>query len=279
MVVFDYVKWYASLPEDTEKYSSAQPFPHIVFRSFLEVQAAEKTLEVFPEVHNKGWIHYIHINEKKHGLNRLELLPAFIRNEIIRELNSKEFIAYLEKLTGISGLLADPSFEGGGIHLTERSGFLNIHADFTEHPHRKNWRRRVNLLLYLNKNWESSYNGDLELWDRDMRHCVQKIPPLFNSVVIFNTDRDSYHGVPDPLNCPEGVTRKSIALYYFTKEEKGTFKKRSTNYRARPEDGARSYLIWLDKKLIAIYSWFKRIFGLNDNFASYILRKLGRNKK
>jgi len=278
-IIFDYSKWQELLRTHKLKYQETLPYPHIVLDGFLETWAANKALTVFPKVVDKGWIHYIHVNEKKHGLNKLELIPKFIREHIIKEFNSIRFIDYLERLTGISNLIPDTSFEGGGIHQTERSGFLNIHADFTVHPHKKNWRRRVNLLLYLNKNWEVSYNGDLELWDKEMTHCVRKIAPIFNRAVIFNTDQDSFHGVPEPLNCPDENTRKSIAIYYFTEEKPGSFKKRATNYKARPNDGYKSIFIWLDKQCITLYSKLKGVFGINDDFISKFLQMFDRKQK
>ena len=163
------------------------------------------------------------------------------------------------------------------MHQSQRGGYLNIHADFTVHPHKRQWRRRVNLLIYLNKDWQPEYCGDLELWSRDMKECVQKIRPIFNRCVIFNTDEDSFHGLPDPIQCPEEMTRKSIALYYFT-EEKAIPKKRATNYRARPGDGFKSVFIYLDKQLIALYNTIKGILGINDDFISKVLNLFNRKK-
>jgi len=275
--IVDYQRWNDELEELVTQYKTAEPYPHICLDNFLEENAAEKMLEVFPKVQDDGWIHYVHVNEKKHGLNKLELIPEYIRT-VIGELNSPEFISWLEKITGIPNLLPDETFEGGGIHQSEKGGYLNVHADFTVHPHKRNWRRRVNVLVYLNKDWKPEYGGDLELWDRKMTKCVQKIAPIFNRVVIFNTDEDSYHGLPEPLNCPENESRKSVALYYFT-EEKNIPKKRSTNYRARPTDGAKAALIWLDKKAISTYSWIKGTLGINDDFASRILNMFSGKKR
>ncbi|WP_046756405.1 2OG-Fe(II) oxygenase [Kordia jejudonensis] len=277
-MIFDYSKRKATLTDDIQSYQSAAPYPHIILDDCLTSEAAEKALAVFPKIKDEGWIHYVHVNEKKHGLNKLELIPEFIRDGVIKELNSPEFIRYLEQLTGISNLLPDTTIEGGGIHQSENGGYLNIHADFTVHPHKKTWRRRVNVLVYLNKNWQTSYGGDLELWEKDMSKCAVKIAPIFNRIVIFNTDEDSYHGFPDPITCPADTTRKSIALYYFTEEKTGSFKRRSTNYRARPNDGFKSVLIWLDKKLIAIYTWIKGTFGINDDFISKVLNFFRRKK-
>ncbi|WP_034061044.1 2OG-Fe(II) oxygenase [Lacinutrix jangbogonensis] len=277
-MIINFNKFNNKVDSFKERYKNAEPFPHIIFDDFLELDAAEQALKVFPKIKNKGWIHYVHVNEKKHGLNKLELIPEFIREHVIKELNSLAFINSLEHLTGIQNLLPDTTIEGGGIHQSENGGYLNIHADFTTHPHKKTWRRRVNVLVYLNKNWEASYGGDLELWKKDMSKCEVKISPLFNRIVVFNTDEDSYHGFPDPIQCPEDVTRKSIALYYFTEEKVGSFKRRATNYRARPNDGFKSVLIWIDKKMIAVYTRLKGVLGINDDFISGVLNSFRRKK-
>ncbi len=259
-------------------YQSAQPYPHIQIDNFLEEEAAIRAMNEFPGVTDEGWIHYVHVNEKKHGLNKMDRLPPFIR-QVIEQLNMPEFCEFLSELTGIPNLLPDEMLEGGGLHQSGRGGFLNIHADFTVHPHKRHWRRRVNLLVYLNQDWKPEYRGELELWEKDMSRCVQSILPVFNRAVIFNTDEDSYHGLPDPIQCPEDMTRKSIALYYFTEERNVLPKKRSTNYRARPKDGLKSVLIWLDKEMVAAYSNIKSLLGINDDFVSKILNIFSRKKK
>ena len=257
-------------------YQKAEPFPHIFLDRFLPERMAQQALNAFPAVKDAGWIHYMHVNEKKHGLNKMDLIPEPIR-EIIHQLNGPEFLKQLGKLTGIECLLPDPALEGGGLHQTQPGGFLNIHADFTVHPHKKHWKRRVNLLIYLNQNWLPDYGGDLELWSRDMKQCKIKIAPLFNRVVIFNTDEDSYHGLPNPLLCPPEMTRKSMALYYYTEEDKVP-KLITTNYQARPGDGWKSIAIYLDKKLIQLYTMIKRKLGMNDDFVSNILNWFSRKK-
>lgn len=274
----DLAFWQNQTPILKEKYNTDYPFPHIVLDNFLKYEEIEKVEQAFPPIHDEGWIHYLHFNEKKHGLNKLDLIPQECK-ALIQELNSPEFVTWLSELTGIADLLPDDSLEGGGLHQSKRGGFLNIHADFTVHPHQRNWRRRVNVLVYLNKDWQESYNGDLELWTRDMKQCAAKISPIFNRCVIFNTDYDSFHGVPDIIQCPENMTRKSIALYYFT-EEKTMPKKVNTNYKAKPEESLRKKsMVWLDKQILWTYSRVKSTLGLNDDFASKILRIFGGKKK
>ncbi|HMC96995.1 MAG TPA: 2OG-Fe(II) oxygenase [Flavobacteriales bacterium] len=271
--IIDLDRWEAKLPGLVGRYQNNKPFPFITLDGFLEEEAALEAWRDFPRIQDQGWIHYVHVNEKKHGLNKMDRLPSYLR-DVIEELNTGRFVRWLEKLTGIDGLHADELLEGGGLHQSQRGGFLNIHADFTVHPHKRNWKRRVNVLVYLNKDWDPAWGGDLELWKRDMSACEQKIAPLFNRCVIFNTDEDSYHGLPDPIMCPEDQTRKSIALYYFTVEKEAP-RLRTTNYRARPKDGIKSAAIWLDKQAIAGYTRIKRAFGLNDDFVSKLLNRFG----
>lgn len=274
--ILDLPRWRDTFREASDSYQQAAPYPHIQFDDFLQADAAQQAMNAFPPVKGDGWIHYLHVNEKKHGLNKMDRIPPYLQ-EVIRSLNSDEFLAALSQLTGIPGLKADPSLEGGGLHQSQRGGFLNIHADFTVHPHKRNWRRRVNLLIYLNEGWQPEYKGDLELWTRDMKRCERKISPIFNRCVVFNTDEDSYHGLPEPIACPEEMTRKSIALYYFTEEDTAP-KKRNTNYRARPGDGIKSVFIYLDKQLVNVYSTVKGWLGINDDFISKVLGFFNRKK-
>lgn len=270
--------WHDRLPGLMREYRENKPFPHIHLADFLEESVARRVAAEFPKPTDTSWIQYKHYNENKLGkTNRAEFPPLI--GLLIDELNSPEFVAWLSELTGIPDLMPDPSLEGGGMHQTERGGFLNMHADFTHHHHRPNWHRRCNLILYLNEGWKEEWKGAIELWDRDMKSCAVKVPPLLNHVVIFNTTQESYHGYPEPISPPEGITRKSLALYYYTEESNAHYSPRSTNYLARPQDGRlRSSLIWLDKKLLAGYSKVKSKLGLSDHFASKVLGFFGRRK-
>ncbi|MEO8112501.1 MAG: 2OG-Fe(II) oxygenase, partial [Ginsengibacter sp.] len=230
--IFNYEKWNSELPELSKQYQSANPYPQIVLENFLNPEALDECIAEFNKLNEAdGWINYAHYNEKKKGLNKLDVLPEAIKGTI-NELNSPEFLKFLSTLTGINDLQKDDYLEGGGIHQSTKGGYLNIHADFTVHPHHRNWQRRVNVLVYLNKDWKEEWGGKLELWDKKMQACEAKVLPVFNRCVIFNTDADSYHGHPEPMACPEGVFRRSIALYYYSIEDKPF--RRATYYQARP---------------------------------------------
>jgi Rps23 Pro-64 3,4-dihydroxylase Tpa1-like proline 4-hydroxylase len=275
--IINFERWEAEFSATADQYQHAHPYPFGVFDNFLEPAAAQEAMNAFPGVQDQGWIHYVHVNEKKHGLNKMDLIPEPIQ-EVIRALNSDAFVKILSNLTGIPGLIADNSLEGGGLHQSKRGGFLNIHADFTVHPHKRNWRRRVNVLVYLNEGWLPEYKGDLELWTRDMKACAEKVLPIYNRCAIFNTDEDSFHGLPEPIMCPEDMTRKSIALYYFTEETEAP-RKKATNYRARPDDGFKSVFIYLDKQMVSWYNTLKGVLGIDDKVVSKILNFLNGRKK
>ena len=212
--VFDLEKLERIALEQHETYVRATPFPHIVLDDFLTGEELEKVLGEFPKPGSADWLRLHHENSKKLALND-ELQFGENTRRILTELNSSTFLGFLEKLTGIEGLVPDPHFWGGGLHQIERGGFLNVHADFNWYEKLK-LDRRLNLLLYLNQDWSEGYGGHLELWSRDMSRSEKKILPVFNRCVIFSTTDFSYHGHPTPLTCPEGRTRKSLALYYYT---------------------------------------------------------------
>jgi Rps23 Pro-64 3,4-dihydroxylase Tpa1-like proline 4-hydroxylase len=195
-------------------YASASPYPHVVMDDFLPKEVLEQVLANFPKPGQVKWQTFDNNYEKKLAFRQAEALPTPVR-ELLYFMNSHPVLQFLEKLTGIGGLIPDPSFSGGGCHQIERGGKLQVHVDFNKlQP--VNLDRRINLLIYLNKDWKEEYGGHFELWDAEGKTCVNRILPLFNRCVVFSTTETSYHGHPHPLTCPEGRTRKSIALYYYT---------------------------------------------------------------
>jgi 2-oxoglutarate-Fe(II)-dependent oxygenase superfamily protein len=274
--ILDFAKWNGEIGELAPRYRSASPFPHIVLDGFLDARAVHAAIEEFPPLDGGGWISYLHVNERKFSQVDPSTWGPTLRS-ILDEFNSPRFIEFLEQLTGIEGLFPDPSLEGGGLHQSTTAGYLNVHADFTVHPQHRDWRRRVNLLLYLNEDWRTEYGGELEFWDADMKHREVSVAPLANRVVVFTTDADSFHGHPEPMRCPPDRTRRSLALYYFSHEVNPMV--RSTEYRARPGEGARSLLIYADKQALRLYDQLKRRLGLSDKLAGTLLARLERLRR
>lgn len=185
---------------------------------------------------NERWWKYDNQLERKFAKDDLtNEAPVF--RQVISAFHSKRFVEFLQDLTGIPGLITDHTLRGGGLHQIARGGSLAIHADFNQHPELM-IQRRLNLLLYLNKEWLPGWRGDLELWNEDMSRCVQSISPMMGKVVVFSTTDTAWHGHPDSLLCPEGITRKSMALYYYTasRPEHERSAPHSTIYVARPQD-------------------------------------------
>jgi len=219
--VFDIEELNALGTRKHNTYSSAQPFRHIVLEDFLPETVAEMALTEFPNPSSNIWLDWktrdtVH-QPKKLGIGHASKLigvsPRLLN--LLNSFNSYPFLNFLEKLTGIEKLLPDPYFHGGGLHQILNGGKLSIHTDFNDLKE-LNLYRRINVLLYLNKDWKPEYNGNLELWSKDSKECVKSISPTFNKLVIFDTNKKSYHGHPQPLNTPDNITRKSLALYYYT---------------------------------------------------------------
>jgi hypothetical protein len=234
------------------EYRDAQPFPHIVIDDFLEPELLRSLLADFPASENKAFF--------DRGQERLkfqyqphEVSSGLIRN-VFAELNSQAFLGFLDELTGINGLIPDPYFEGGGLHETKHGGHLGVHADFNVHE-RLGLERRLNLLIYLNEDWHDEYGGQLELWNKDMSDCAVRVKPVFGRAVIFNTDLDSFHGHPDPLNCPPDRSRRSIATYYYSAAEEGIglLPRRTTNFRPRP--GSEDKRDWQIRRYHFVNDW------------------------
>ena len=219
-----------------QDYIQAQPYPHIVIDNFLPESVLDNILEEFPKPGDIKWKKFNADTEKKLA-STSELQMGEATRFLLYQLNSSVFIEFLEKLTGIEGIIPDPHFQGGGLHQIERGGYLKLHADFNRHK-KLQLDRRLNLLIYLNKDWQEEYGGYFEMWDTEMTSCQKKILPIFNRCVVFSTTDFSYHGHPEPLTCPEGRTRKSLALYYYSngrpaEEVSGGH---STLFKARPEE-------------------------------------------
>ena len=198
-----------------EQYEDADPFPHIVLDGLFEADDLERVLAEFPTPEQMRWRRFESPLEKKLGYYHEDSAISSNVRAFLDAMNGFEMLLWLEAVTGMDGLIPDPYFGGGGLHQIEPGGFLKIHADFNVHPKLK-IDRRLNMLVYLNKDWREEWGGHLELWTPDMSECRKRIAPLFNRTVIFSTTDTSYHGHPHPLTSPVGVTRKSVSLYYYT---------------------------------------------------------------
>ena len=192
------------------EYSQGDPFPHIVIDSFLPEPLLARILDEFPDPRHDFWERRATKNSLKLSCNDLDDLGPTIQH-VLEQFNGRAMLRFLERLTGIEHLIPDALYEGGGLHQILPGGFLKIHADFNKHPE---WDldRRLNVILFLNRDWSEDYGGHFELWDCTMAACRRKVLPVFNRLVVFSTTDTSYHGHPDPLRCPREDREKASPL-------------------------------------------------------------------
>lgn len=218
-----------------EDYQNQQPYPHAVFDNVFQPALLGKVSGEFPDLAERERTEvFDNGNERKlASVGEAQFGPTSL--PLMHYLNSLPFLQFLEKLTGVTNLIPDAQFLGGGFHEIKPGGFLKIHADFNRH-HYYGLDRRLNVLVYLNDDWKEEFGGHFELWSRDMQHREKKVLPVFNRLVVFSTTSDSYHGHPDPLTCPPDRSRRSLALYYYTngRPEEEITDAHSTVWRARP---------------------------------------------
>jgi 2-oxoglutarate-Fe(II)-dependent oxygenase superfamily protein len=215
-----------------DTYNNAAPFPHIVIEDFLPASVLQRCLDEFPKsVENYG-VSFDRDQERFKSQYNPDELSIWTRS-LFYTFNSRPFIHLLQNITGIRGLIPDPYFLGAGFHEIGQGGHLSVHSDFNHHKP-MNLERRINVLIYLNKNWKQEFGGSLELWNDGMQACVHKLEPTFNRCVIFNTTSESWHGNPDPINHPDRIARKSIALYYYTSTWTDSKRDHTTQFQVRP---------------------------------------------
>ncbi len=215
-----------------QEFQQGVPYKHLVLDNFLKTEMAELLHDHFPTI-EKLDKHYKGLNENKsEGANFSTFHPAF--SALKGEIMSSEFGEWMSKVTGIEDVFVTDDKLGTGLHQGSNGSFLDIHIDFNIHA-QKNVHRRLNMLIYMNKDWKPEYGGDLEMWNADMSECIKKVAPLFNRCVIFETNEISYHGY-SKITMPEHLTRKSIYTYFYTDLREDAVSYHDTVFRSKPED-------------------------------------------
>jgi hypothetical protein len=235
-------QWKNNLTELGETFRSAQPFEHVVIPNFFSEEVARAIHDAFPAV-DETWIHYDNPIEQKYALN------DFKNPEIERtfaELQSSDFVECCKTLSGIDNLECDPHLHGAGLHAYPSGGKLDVHLDYSIHPISKK-ERRINLIIYMNKDWKESYGGHLQLWNDTVTEKTTVITPSFNTAVLFRTSDISYHGVPTPIACPPGEYRKSLAIYYVSEPRDAAVERHKAEFVPLPHQS-------VDERLRRLYA-------------------------
>ncbi|MCA9213462.1 MAG: 2OG-Fe(II) oxygenase [Planctomycetales bacterium] len=220
------------------EFQNQTPFPSICIDNFLHEDFANEVADAFPtyeEAQTMGRGFHA-VNERgKYQITDSSVFPEPIKR-LHNALAAPEFLNIMQTMSGIDGIIADEKLTGGGIHQTGPRGHLDVHVDFNYIVDRK-LHRRMNILVFFNRDWKEEWGGKLELWDKDVKVCHREFSPIFNRCCIFQTSEISFHGVT-AVRCPENCARRSFAAYYYTQETNDDFMKNvhSTVFRARPDE-------------------------------------------
>jgi hypothetical protein len=231
--IFNWSQFEKNVDRDVAAYDGADPFPYIYYDGLFSPDFLRKIVAEFPPLDHEIWQRTndpeIQVKLRSNWKTEADIPPHTL--QAVQILNSGRFMRGLSKLTGISGLIADHYYTGGGLNQIIRDGVLALHVDGTRHDY-MDVQRRLNSIVYFNENWKPSYNGDLELWNVDMTECRKKIAPHFNRLVVFTTNDFTPHGHPTPVACPEGMSRKSLIHYYYTSKRPASDLKQEGMHRA-----------------------------------------------
>jgi hypothetical protein len=221
-----------------EQVRTAKPVRNFCLDNFLDESFARSVLASYPTLEEAAKVgrSFSAVNEK----GKVQVTDASRFAEPVAELNqtlaSPEFLELLGYVFDMPNLVADEELVGGGIHQTGPRGHLDVHVDFNYIAERE-LHRRLNILIYFNEGWKPQWGGNIELWDEEVKTCVHSFSPIFNRCVVFETNEISYHGVT-AVKCPEGMSRKSFAAYYYTREAPAHWNgvAHSTIFKARPDE-------------------------------------------
>ena len=228
--------WINNISTIKNLFLNAKPFEHIVIDNFLEGSYAEQISELFPKLDN-SWHEYKNPIEVKYAFDDINLLPTALKNYFYY-LSTPEIINIIRQITNFDNLEYDEYLHGAGLHLHPRYGRLNIHLDYEKHPY-SGKERRLNIILFMSKDWDVNWNGANELWNNDVTRCIARTDVKFNRAILFKTNDISWHGLPDKILCPDNIFRKSLAYYYVsplnTQKNEDQYRKKA-KFVKRPND-------------------------------------------
>lgn len=218
------------------------PYNHVVINNFLNDNYYDNLIASLPDKVDDDFWYYCNPIEVKYVLDKKDKINKEINN-LIHNLSSDIFVNKLKTIFDINDIPADTTLHGSGIHYHPTNGRLNMHLDYEKHPILKDKQRRLNIIFYLNNEWSEEWNGATELWDENMNNCIYKCYPEKNKAIIFETSEISWHGVPEIIKCPEGMYRKTLALYYISPLKSNPTK----NKLGADEDGYRKKAVFVKR--------------------------------
>lgn len=226
-----------ALKDALKTFKGNTPFDHCVIDGFLKEDIAQAVEAEFLQYEDPKWFYYKNAIEDKKALNDWNAFPA-LTYKVFRELISEDFMNTLSEALDVP-LYQDPGLHGGGWHMHGPGGNLNPHYDYSIHP-KVGLQRKVNIIIYMSSDLKDQHGGHLGLWNHDTDNdapgdLIKVVQPKFNRAVIFDTTQNSWHGMCKPLTQPEGIYRKSLAIYYLTDPPAGADRRERALFAARDE--------------------------------------------
>jgi len=209
---------HSRIDELSVRFQRRDPFRHVVIDDFLAAEYCASLLAQFPPFESGNARNEAGELGSKSTVERIRTIgPAYAALDDV--LQTREFLDLIGRITGIPKLLYDPWYFGGGTHENRNGQDLDAHVDFNRHPIER-WHRRLNLIVYLNHEWNDAWGGSLQLHTdpRATDDRITTITPLYNRAVIFETTEWSWHGFPR-IAMPDDrreLSRRSVALYFYT---------------------------------------------------------------
>jgi hypothetical protein len=244
------------LGELAKRFRKAKPFPHVVIDDFADPAKLARVAEAIPD---PAWGTIRRSRDYFFARNKFEksefrhISAEFA--ELYENLISGRFEAILRQISG-EALFVDRRFFGGGIHQGGAKSFLDLHADFNYHPLRRNWFRNLNILLYLNRDWQPEWGGQLRLKHAETGECAE-VEPLYNRCAIMTTRNYTLHGY-DPIDFPPGRHRQSIAAYAYSFHQSTREAPRSITWAPERASFAKR---WLGQRWPTLVRWKNALFG------------------
>ena len=252
------------ITNNKENWQNAKPFNHLVIDNFLPEDLANKVAEEFPHADSDFWYEYSNPLEIKKACSDWNKFTPSIY-QVFMELFNPKTVEYLSQITD-RNLTPDVGLHGGGLHCHKPGGKLNTHLDYNIHP-KLNLQRKLNIIIYVSKDWNPDWNGALGLWENNPEtnqpgKLIEKIDCVFNRAVIFDTTQMSWHGLPDPVLCPEGVSRNSLAAYYLCNPPSNTDTRAKALYAPTEDQKDNQEILELIQKRANLKS-FSEVYKVN----------------
>jgi Rps23 Pro-64 3,4-dihydroxylase Tpa1-like proline 4-hydroxylase len=234
--------------ESLSKYKNTDwdqiPFGHLIIDDFLPLRLAEalnESLQIYVEKSREEWRVYNNPLEKKAVLNDYSKFPKEVYSYFLA-LNSTKVSSIISSISNIDNLIPDAGLHGGGVHMHTQGGKLNVHQDYSLHP-RLGLQRRLNIILYLNQKWNTDWGGGLGLYtEKDDQEApdalIKTVDCIFNRAILFDTAPGSWHGLPDPILCPDDVVRVSLAFYYTREPVPNAPRRGAVRFAPTPEQAS-----------------------------------------